>query len=162
MNVTMAGRLFWPVASRFGRMLSAFVIALFGIAGTLKLLDLQTFYGSLKTWEYIPGAARVAIAVTVPALELGVFLLFFLTRHKYGAIISSIVLLVLFSGFYLYHVVFSTTPDCGCFGKVALYFESQRSAQGILVRNAVLLAVLITGAFGYRAKRQAYSCIAPS
>ena len=57
------------------------------------------------------------------------------------------VLLLLFTGTFAAHLVFSAPPDCGCLGELRLFEKQKSEAYFLFGRNALLAAMLIPGLF---------------
>lgn len=130
------------------RLSAAFIfapIALIGLSGLAKLLDLPAFLHSLETWELIPPWLRVPIAVGVPCLELGLLGLWSINRVRSAAAPASIALLSIFSGAYVIHILWASPPACHCLGRLMEFDSSVSTARIVLARNAVLPAMLVIG-----------------
>lgn len=113
------------------------------VAGLSKLADVPEFIRSLGTWTLIPGWGRVVIGFSVPLVELGLGLGWFvLAPQRRRLAVAAILMLLVFSGMYGAHLALGVRPDCGCLGKILAFKEDMNTAQIVLLRNALLAGSL--------------------
>jgi len=111
----------------FIQIIGSLLIVLFTYAALSKLFDHAVFHAQLIKFPWI-GSFAGLIAWLVPAMELiTVWLLFFPRTVFYGFIVA-LVLLVLFTAFLCFMLVFSPSLPCSCGGVIALLSWKQHIA----------------------------------
>jgi len=93
---------------------------LFLLAATVKFQDLQGFAASIRSFHLIPVFIVPFIAATVPVMEVVFALGQFFRKIGGGAQIGLIWLSGCFVCFYSYSLFTGISPECGCFGKIAI------------------------------------------
>lgn len=124
----------WPY-----RLLRGVVGLLFIIAGTNKLLDLETF--AYTIWEYnlLDEAYIDFVAYSLPVVEvLAGIGLFFNVRGSLTAVTG---MLVFFIGILWWGILEGLAIDCGCFGTSGE--ASPQSLKDALVRDLYMLAACV-------------------
>lgn len=119
------------------------VMVLLGVAGVLKLLDMDGFRQSLETWELVPSPIRIAAAMLVPTIEMALFLVWLSGYRRRLAALCAITLLACFAGVFAVHIVLVEPPECSCFGLLRRYGARREQAALVLLRDAVMLAGLL-------------------
>ena len=117
----------------------------FAAAAVGKFLDVAEFHRGLDGWDLLPEDARPFLAVAVPSAELLVSGLWLLGLSRRVSPLVMLGLLFFMTGVYLAHVVFAEPPRCNCLGELAAFRLGMDSARGVVVRNAVLMALLGVG-----------------
>lgn len=126
-------------------LLSSAAMMAFAAAGLLKLLDLDTFHDALQTWTFLPRVLIPFVALMTPIFELMVGGLWLIGVWRRRTLLAAMLFLAVTSVAYAFHSVFSTPPDCGCLGLLAKYSWSVDLSTNVLLRNAALFAMLLTG-----------------
>lgn len=119
------------------------------VAGVLKAYDAATFAESLATWQLLPQGARPALAVVVPAAEIGLALAWFINLGRLVPLIGALLLLIAFTGAYVVHLLFVDQPLCGCLGVIAALQDARVERVVLLSRNLAMLACLTFVIFCY-------------
>lgn len=122
-------------ASLFSLLAASLLTALFGYTAFQKLLDYDRFRAVLSASPLIATGAG-ALAPALIAVELVVTLLLIFPRTRLLGLAASLVLLVLFTSYLGYMMLYSTQLPCSCGGVIA-----SLSWQGHLLFNGALLAV---------------------
>ncbi|MBS4063491.1 MAG: hypothetical protein KGZ74_02980 [Chitinophagaceae bacterium] len=91
------------------------LIVLYTYTGISKLSEYERFKGSLRRSPLIDQGADI-IAWLLPATELVVVLLLFFGRSRKQGLYASLTLLVLFTLYLLYMVLFVADLPCSCGG----------------------------------------------
>lgn len=107
----------------------------------------------------IPASTRGLVVIAVPIAEALSVITWFTSqataRLRIFSIRAAIGLLLLFTTAYVGHLVFGTAPTCGCMGKLLRFRDSITEAQFVIIRNAILLAVLGAGHWALSSRRHA-------
>lgn len=111
-------------------------------SGFLKLFSFTEFQNSLYTWKLLP-SWTIDFAVVIPAIELSLALMFFLSVKRFFALASLGVLLLMFTILYSIHLIFSEKPSCACMGPISEYVRQTGTAIEYLTRNIVLLTLTV-------------------
>jgi hypothetical protein len=117
------------------------MLAIF-VSGTTKLLDLSAFAEALQGWDLVPATVRVVAVVTVPLVEMALGLAWVIGLRNRSLLLSAGGLLLAFTLVYGLHVVFSTPPACGCFGKLIAHKTMLDHGPIVLARNGIMIAVI--------------------
>lgn len=128
-----------------GHGLVVIVIAVVGIAGLLKLLDVPAFEGALDSWTLLPVGWHWAIAYSVPILEVSLAGAFLLHARSRKAPVACAYLLFVFSLAISAQLISGHPPKCNCLGQLHRYADAMSDARVALARNAVLIAMVLTG-----------------
>jgi hypothetical protein len=116
-------------------------MGLIAVSGAIKALDTWMFARAIHSWSLIPVAVIPAIAVAIPAIELGLGTSWFLGLARSRVLRLTIILLVLFTTTFVIHIMVAGAPECGCFGAVQVFESHRAESQFTLARNTMLLAV---------------------
>jgi uncharacterized membrane protein YphA (DoxX/SURF4 family) len=128
-------RLVLPCAAGFSVL---FLLAV----GLLKVVEIESFHATLLSWELIPDRLASPLAVSLPAIEVGLSLLWLLGVRRQTASWAIATLLVLFTVATAWQFIAFRPVDCGCLG-VRMHRDAQRSdLWSLIARNAVLVAVI--------------------
>jgi len=125
--------------ARISAVFCGVVMALLVLAGIAKLVELSAF------WEYLhqnlgaPRGTVLALAVTLPVIEVGVGGLWFANVHRRRMACAALLLLMGFSLFLGWSVSYGRTSGCSCFG--ALKVLDAGAVQGI-ARNVIMAVVV--------------------
>lgn len=144
---TMDGRLSEPGRRRrrLGRGIIDVLMVLLLCAAMLKLLDVPHFADAVRTWPFVPGRAAYVVALGVANLEVVVALGWLLRLFPRAAFALAASGLVVSIGVFAAFVGSATPPRCGCFGILEQHYARIGSAEHVVVRNAVVLAILGAG-----------------
>jgi len=122
------------------------VMAAMAAAALLKASDVSEFRGALESsWGVGPTWAET-LTILIPACEMGVAAAWFIGVRRGLAVMGAGILLVLFTGAFIWLWAVRSPPDCACFGKIKLFEDAQHAAMWVVVRNAGLLLLLTIGA----------------
>ncbi len=113
-------------------LLRIFLAAIFGIAGTAKLLDLK---GSKKAIEEFGVSELISkpLSILLPIAELLIAVsLLFVETSWFGALGGSGLLLIFIGGM-LFQISKGNSPDCHCFGQI----HSEPVSRNSVIRNIV-------------------------
>lgn len=115
--------------------ISSSLIFLYTYTAISKLADYASF---LRVLEGSPllGTGAGALAILLPLAELGVSLLLLFPRTRLAGLLGSFVLLVLFTSYLGYMVLYAPHLPCSCGGVI-----SSLSWSGHMVLNGVFLAL---------------------
>lgn len=119
-------------------------VGVIGAAGVLKLLDAQSFFDSLQSWELLPKAVLPLIAIVIPAAEVLVAGWWFATGSR-RALFVAMALLVMFTAAFGAHWIVAQPPECECFGRIMSFEQSREGAAFAMARNGVLLGMMSVG-----------------
>ncbi len=118
---------------------AAFILAAFFIlSGIGKLLDVQAFQATVRTYGLGPFSAVVAPALPPFEILLGIIMMV-RPRSRLLATCATLLLAVFTAGFIFAHF-FGGVQDCGCFGKIAVL---QTSPTVSILRNIIFLGIAI-------------------
>jgi hypothetical protein len=125
----------------------AILAFLFLYTSLSKYANIQTFEFSLKMSPILKNFSHL-VAVTLPALEIGVVILLTIPRTRLAGIYMSLILLSIFTIYLIGIVSFSKTLPCGCGGVISklswkehIYFNMFFviiSVIGVWLQNEVL------------------------
>ncbi len=118
------------------------VMAVVGLAGLMKLLDLGEFDRSLATWVLLPPWVRMVAAPSVPFVEVFIAASWFLAPGRRWVVHGALGLLALFALVYALHTLTVGPPDCNCFGPLARYQAMRETAGRVLARDVVMCGAL--------------------
>lgn len=120
------------------------IIILFGIlflyAGISKLIAYSSFKEQIATSPLLESIADY-IAQGLPIIEFMVVLLLFIPRWRLKGLYSSLILMLLFTGYIIAILTFSNNIPCSCGGLLELL-----SLKEHIVFNSLFIALAITGA----------------
>lgn len=133
------------IRTLLGGLLTLCAAAVLGIAGFLKLYDLESFFADLSTWTLVPDPIIAPLALAVAVIEVCVLGLWIVPSLRRSAGAMAAVILILFAAAYRVQVAFSPPAGCACFGALTPDFLKVDSANALLVRNGVLAACAIVG-----------------
>jgi hypothetical protein len=125
-----------PKAAFFISLLLVFV---FAYAASSKLIDSKNLAAVLQKVPLIGRGASV-IAVLLPLAELVIALLLIFERTRLYGLYASLVLLIVFTGYLGYMVLFVPKLPCSCGGVI-----SKMSWKEHIVFNGVLIVLTYTG-----------------
>ena len=89
---------------------------IFFLSGILKIIDPFSFADSIFSFQLLPQSAISLIALTLPVLECLTGLLLIGGMHLRTAVLSYILLMLLFFLVLFYAFFMGLSVDCGCFG----------------------------------------------
>lgn len=113
-------------------------VGLIGVAGVLKLVDVNAFERSLSTWSLLPRWSIGVLAFLIPIVELGLACAWFSDVARLVVLWPALGFLVAATGLYVSHAIFLEPPDCGCLGTVGDYLKIRQEVPAIVVRNGIL------------------------
>ncbi len=122
----------------------AVFILLFVYTGTTKLMGRQTFAINLEQSPLLAGYATI-ISWLLPIAELVIAVLLFLPPTRKAGLYAFVVLLVIFSGYIVYMLVYAPRLPCSCGGVVGFLTWRQH-----LLLNGLLIVVGSTGLLQYK------------
>jgi type II secretory pathway pseudopilin PulG len=140
-------------AERTLRVAANAVVVLIGLMGLMKLLDLPAFGAAVRHWRIIPRDIRPGVVVIVPILETALLVWLLLNLRRAYLLLSTLSLLIIFSGLYVVQWYLYDNTPCGCFGALARRFAEIETAQFALTRNVVMACVLALELWGMRRRR---------
>jgi prepilin-type N-terminal cleavage/methylation domain-containing protein len=115
------------------------------VAGFLKLADLPDFMASLRTWRSLSPTGIAVASVLVPPTEVVVAGLWVMGLARRRCEVAAALLLIFFTGAYLWEWGRHGVPHCGCLGLIAGRLEFLEEAPHVVARNALLLLLLVAG-----------------
>jgi len=119
--------------------ISSLFILLFVYAAFSKWLDLSSFEVALSKSPLI-GSFSLVIAWVLPALETGVAVLLFFPATRFAGLGASLLLMLVFSGYILYMLLYSVHLPCSCGGVI-----KELSWRAHLFFNLFWIVLAITG-----------------
>lgn len=119
--------------------ISLLLIFLFAYTASSKLIDSKSLVAVLRQVPLIERGASV-VAVLLPLAELLIALLLIFERTRLLGLYASSILLVVFTGYLLYTVLFVPKLPCSCGGVVGWMSWRQH-----LVFNLFLIGVTVVG-----------------
>ncbi len=122
---------------------STIAVAVFGLAGLLKAVDVYEFSRLLTLWTVIPRPLAPVLAVLIPMLEVGLATAWFARVGRRTASLGIIVVLLLFSLGATWQFVAHKPIHCGCFGGGATETANMSDLGVLLVRNSIMCVALI-------------------
>jgi hypothetical protein len=122
----------------FINIVTALIVLLFTYTGLSKIVDHAQFHFALSESPLIQQGADI-IAIAIPAAELLTVLLLLFSRTKFIGLWISLILLILFTGYLLYMILFALHLPCTCGGVI-----SKMSWKEHLLFNVVFIAMTIT------------------
>ena len=125
----------------FGKIILALI---FLTAGIPKILDPESFRGSVESFHLAPLWALPWIVTTIPYLEVLSAISLLWEKTEGGACIIILLLCLGFVVFYVAAISQGISPDCGCFGKNPLL--QAKPITGLL--RATILVFLTLGVWG--------------
>lgn len=126
------------------RLIDAFMLVLL-LAGALKSIDIIQFQHAVKTWPLVPEWASFSVALGVANLEMAVALGWLLKLMPRVAFVTAASGLLVSIAVFVTYIGATDAPDCGCFGLLSAYYGQIETAEGIVLRNAIFLLVLLGG-----------------
>lgn len=121
--------------------IAAALVLLVGVVA--KLRDWPSFRGALDAYRLLPEVLVTPVALALPALELiAAVALLFVPYRVAGAVLALVVLATVTSAVAVNVLRGRVDIDCGCGGAEG----RQRLSWGLVLRNAVLMAVIAVGA----------------
>ncbi|OEU67324.1 MAG: hypothetical protein BBJ57_08155 [Desulfobacterales bacterium PC51MH44] len=123
---------------------------IFIYAGSIKLLEPETFAVLIDAYGVIPESLLVPVAVSLPALEVAAGIGLFFDIE--GSLSMIACLLVLFIAILIYGIWMGLDVDCGCFGPDDPEAEAFHGLRLPLYRNMLILAG-IAYIYGWRRYR---------
>lgn len=131
------------MAHLFPRLGLGLVAVALGVAGGLKLLDLSAFAAALRGWTLLPAGWIPILAIVVPLVEVGLCIDWLRAPTSTHLPWVLAIALISFSVAYLLQTALGSPPDCACLGVLSQFVQVRQSLAEVLVRNAVLLALLV-------------------
>lgn len=132
----------------FIEIIRVFFILLLVYAAITKLLDFEKFQIQLGQFPYISQFAGV-IALAVPILEILIALLFFPYKYTIVGFYASLVLMLMFTGYIVAVLSFSTTIPCSCGGVIATFSWKEH-----LTFNIACAVIALFGIWFWRNKEK--------
>jgi hypothetical protein len=115
------------------------------LAGVGKLLDITMFQFSLAQWRFVPNVLTFPLALTIACAEVLTGFLWLARVSRRPALQIATVMMMVFTGAYGFGVMLVKPPDCRCFGILERYRVHAEEARTVVVRNALLIALLLAG-----------------
>lgn len=119
--------------------ISLLLIFLFAYTGSSKLIDSKAFEVVLEQVPLIERGAGV-VAILLPLAELLIALLLLFERTRLIGLWASVLLLVLFTGYLVYMILFVPKLPCSCGGVIGRMTWRQH-----VVFNCVLIGLTVVG-----------------
>ncbi|MGI9015305.1 MAG: MauE/DoxX family redox-associated membrane protein [Phycisphaerales bacterium] len=121
-----------------GTLMLGVVVLVIAFAGLAKSAQLDAFATALRSWVLLPESVRAFLIVSVPLFEVSVGALWLMGCRSLMPLVV-LVYLAIATAIYVTHLVVGIPADCGCFAKIAVFKELERSAPLVLLRNAVMM-----------------------
>lgn len=115
-------------------LLSSYVV----IVGIAKFADIPVFVRDLSTWTLVPRSWLLAIAFAVPATEVCVAGAMMSNLDRRWPSTVMLVLLLLYTAFFIMHLLVGVQPSCGCGGQLDRLIGWHDEAWWLIARNACL------------------------
>ena len=122
-------------------LVAALFILVFVYTATSKLMQLEHFETVLKTSPLIGGYTRY-LSVMLPAIELATAVLLFFPGTRMRGLVLSLALMILFTVYISYMLVFNEHLPCSCGGVIG-----RLSWKEHLFFNFILTVVAVTAVF---------------
>ena len=123
--------------------ISSFFILLFVYTATTKLLDHESFRAVLSQSPIIGSKAEI-LSWVLPVLELFTAMLLFIPSYKKYGFISSFILMLLFTGYVGYMILFSRNLPCSCGGVISQMTWPQHLIFNIFFTALAAIALRLT------------------
>lgn len=127
------------------------VYGLLTIAAIGKLVDLQGFRLGLSRWHIVSDRMATALALIVPLIEVLLVVMFVLAPRRCVVHGAALIFLSILTVGYVTEAYFSGQIECNCLGLILAQEAWMSSFWGVLVRNALLMAVLVIWLASHRA-----------
>jgi len=131
--------------SFIGRSLIAPVMLVMLAAAGLKVADIGAFRSALESEWLLPAPLATLMAILIPVLEVSLAAAWFLGLRRRVALVGAGLLLVGFTIAFVWLWIVKAPPDCGCFGKIKLFEQTQHAALWTVLRNLGLMITLFVG-----------------
>lgn len=114
------------------------------LAGVSKLIALDEFTQSLRSWTIVPPALRYVLALAAPLAEvlLGACWIFDIGGRRRMEIGAALLLLA-YTVALLAQWAVAAPPNCDCLGLVMAHFRWLRDVRAALARNCLLIGLLL-------------------
>lgn len=116
------------------------------VAGIAKGIDPSEFASELSSWRIIPAWAAPPVAIALPAMEVGVPLSWISARSRRKWVIVAAAMLSCTTLVYALEWSVNDPPRCECFGLLSRYHAFEARANGMVIRNLILVLLLTAGA----------------
>ncbi len=133
-----------------GRSAAWISICVIGLAGVLKIVDVEQFYHGLQTWSLFPRWTLVPLAILVPTLELTVAAGWIVSHQRVWLYVGFWLVMSMTIAFVV-QVSHAQMPSCACFGVLDQQFKSMSDLPVVVGRNVCLMSALIVGWAAYGA-----------
>jgi uncharacterized membrane protein YphA (DoxX/SURF4 family) len=129
----------WLKKSTIVEIIALFFVILFLYTGISKLMDFLVFREQLAESPVLEPIAPL-VAWGLPVTEFIVSILLFFPRYRLKGLYAAFALMVLFTGYVIAVLLFSTELPCSCGGIIELL-----SWKGHLIFNTLLILLAYTG-----------------
>lgn len=128
-----------------GSLLVGMAMAVMLVAGSMKLLDLETFRRSLLTWRYLSDWLIDVLWVGLPAAEavIPVLWLFGVRRRAMERTMAAILVSML--TVIGVHWLRGEQPTCKCLGALSGYLSLQSETRFLLLKTSIVLGAMFCG-----------------
>ncbi len=133
---------FWLI-----EIIAALLIFLFVYAGISKLQE-QAGFRAVISHSPLIGSIAIVLSWLLPSIELLTAILIFLPSTRFWGFLASIILMIIFTGYIEYMILFAKHLPCSCGGVL-----KQLSWNQHLKFNMFFLALSIAGLWLYRKNR---------
>ena len=129
----------WLKKSTIVEIIALFFVILFLYTGISKLMDFLVFQEQLAESPILAPVAPI-VAWGLPITEFIISILLFLPRYRLKGLYAAFVLMILFTGYVIAILSFSTELPCSCGGII-----EQLSWKGHLIFNSLLILLAYVG-----------------
>jgi len=120
------------------------------VAGVLKAVDVAAFAEVLSNWKWLGSAGAGALVVLVPAVEIGLGMAWFFGLARRTISVVTVFLLLVFSSAYLFQLITSGAPQCGCLGLLDRYIAARYQEELVFARNGLLILMIMASLWPHR------------
>jgi len=110
----------------------------FLISGFMKVGDPLSFADRIHSFQILPDWTIHTVALGLPILEIMIGVSIFIARLRGPALMTSFLLLILFSAGFLQGLIRGLEINCGCFGGFTFLDSSPEIS---LIRNMALIII---------------------
>ncbi len=127
------------------RMAAWLATAFMLLAGISKCIDQNSFRAAMATWTVLPEWSIDPLAIFVPALEIGLAMLWLLGLSRFVVGMCLGTLLLTFASFYAIELARGGTPKCGCISQIMLMKQLNAEGHWVIARNLTLAGSFFAG-----------------
>jgi|GEM_PF-420494 len=117
-------------------------MAVIGLAGLSKCLDISEFLAALQTWKFLPEWSHGAFSLAIPATEIILAGLWFCGVARRSVVKLTLAFVAVLAAAYAFHAFVLGAPKCGCMGALGAYLWSVEDRWFVVGRNLFLMGLL--------------------